>query len=79
MRKNHVPPEVDAIYERMMNNLNERDADFLNTLDEKLEVARKEDWPKQAFDLKRGQVEKIEEKIGADRAKADKFFTMKWE
>ncbi len=52
---------------------------MLTTIEERLEVAKKEDWPTQLFELKRGQVMKIEEAIDVDRQKALKYETLKFE
>jgi len=52
---------------------------MLTSIEERLEVAKNEDWPTQLFELKRGQVMKIEEKIDVDRQKALKYDTLKFE
>ena len=64
---------------RLPKELNKRDHDLLASIEERLEVAKKEDWPTQLFELKRGQVMRIEEAIDVDRQKAVKFDTLKFE
>jgi hypothetical protein len=79
MRTYHSPPDSDPIYDKIMNKVNERDAYFLNGLDERIDKARKENWQEKAFHLKRGMIFKIEDNITADRETAASFKNIKWE
>jgi hypothetical protein len=62
-----VPAENDPIYDRMMDQLNQRDAELLEGLDKKLDIARREKWTEQNMAVKRGQVWKAEDLIQDDR------------
>lgn len=79
MRTYHTPPDSDPIYDKIMNKVNDRDAHFLNGLDERLDKARKENWQEKAFHLKRGMIFKIEDSITADRETAATVVNIKWE
>jgi hypothetical protein len=50
-----------------MDQLNQRDAELLEGLDKKLEIARREKWTEQNMAVKRGQVWKAEDLIKDDR------------
>ena len=51
----------------MMDQLNQRDAELLEGLDKKLDIARREKWTEQNMAVKRGQVWKAEDLIQDDR------------
>lgn len=77
-RRNHVAAETDAIYEKMMSRVRQRDLDESLSLDNKLDAIRKHNWPLQMMVEKRGQVGKIEDSIKAKRDKADLFSSLKF-
>jgi len=72
-RKYHIPKASDATYDKIMAKVYERDQELIETLDSKLVIARKENWGQQEMKDKRGQVQKIEDKIQAGRDKAKRY------
>jgi hypothetical protein len=67
-RRYHVPIDNDPIYDRLIEQVNERDRELIEGLDAKLDIARKERWGEQNMAVKRGQVWKAEDLIANDRA-----------
>ena len=77
-RKNHTPRPVDTVYDAMMSKIIKRDRDESTALDEKLSIARKENWGLQEMKLKRGQVLTLEDGIQKERDQADRFYDIKY-
>ena len=77
-RRNHVPAETDAIYEKLLGRVRQRDMDESLLLDGKLDQARKHNWPLQMMVEKRGQVAKLEEGVKVKRDRANEFFNLKF-
>ncbi len=77
-RRYHIPVEKDMKYERVMQQLNIRDSDIMENLDQKIEIARKENWSLQLKELMKGQLYSVEKKIADNRNLAQQFDTMKF-
>ena len=77
-RKSHTPKPTDAVYDKLVNRIIERDRQESIELDAKLKVAREAKWEEQMMNYKRGTVQNIEDGIQAQRAKAQAYFDIKW-
>lgn len=77
-RRNHIAAPVDALYEKVMSSVRQRDQDVINGLDDKLDAARIQNWPLQMMKVKRGQVSTIEESISNTREKGNRFYNLKY-
>jgi hypothetical protein len=62
----------------MMNKLIERDREISVELDKKLVVARTDNWNLQMMQVKRGQVQHLEEGIQVERDQAERFKDIKF-
>ena len=77
-RKYHTPKPKDAVYEKLVNAIIERDRQESIELDAKLKIAREAKWEQQMMGLKRGQVQKIEEDMHKLKAKSEAYKDIKW-
>ena len=78
-RRNHIPAASDALYDKMLTAIRQRDLDESESLDNKLTQARRHNWPLKMMEVKRGQVGTIEEAVQVKRDKANLFFSLKYE
>merc|ERR1712070_536952 len=77
-RRYHVPQDSDPIYDKMMAQLDIRDADLLDGLDAKVDRARRENWKEQEMKTKRGQVWSVEDKLKRDREQIKYYENLKF-
>lgn len=77
-RKYHTPKPTDAVYDKLVNAIIERDRQESVELDAKLKIAREANWEQQMMGLKRGQVQKIEDDMHEIKAKAEAYKDIKW-
>ena len=77
-RKYHTPKPTDAVYDKLVNAIVERDRQESIELDAKLKIAREAKWEQQMMGLKRGQVQKIEDDMHELKAKAEAYKDIKW-
>jgi hypothetical protein len=66
------------VYDKLVNAIIERDRQESVELDAKLKIARDAKWEQQMMELKRGQVQNIEEGIEKDRSRSKAFDDIKW-
>eukprot|EP01041_Mallomonas_annulata_P000136 gene136-219_t len=78
-RRNHIPQDSDPVYEKIMEKINERDAQMLENLDERLEVATHENWSRQAVEVVKNQVFAVEDPLDELRITAKKYHNLKFE
>jgi len=78
-RKYHQPRAVDFVYDKMMSKIIARDLSESVELDKKLTVARKENWGLQEMQMKRGQLQVLEDAIQVDRDQAARFDSIKFQ
>jgi hypothetical protein len=77
-RRNHLPPPSDAVYDLIMEKINKRDEEFLTKLDTEVEIARKEEWPRRAKEVKRSQLLELEDELDEARAVAARYKDLKF-
>ena len=75
-RKYHIPQDSDPVYDEVMRKLDERDGDMINDLNEKLEIAKEDDWVKKSLDMTRKRVMDTEDVVADGREKVERFKTM---
>ena len=66
-KKYHQPPDSDPIYDQVMEAIRERDRVQGEEVDQKLIIARKENWPLQLRKLKTAQIHSLEDDIQKGR------------
>jgi len=66
-KKYHQPPDSDPIYDQVMEAIRERDRITGEDVDQRLIVARKENWPLQLRVLKTAQIHSIEDTLQKGR------------
>lgn len=77
-RRYHCPLASDPVYDKVMQKVNERDAETLKDLDARVDEARAQNWPLQRTLAKRTRVFQIEDKITHDRATAERYHDIKF-
>ena len=77
-RRYHQPPDADPIYDKVMQKVEERDRDDLADLDERLDIARMENYPDQLREVVRKQVVHTEGAVGRERLVAERYHQLKW-
>jgi hypothetical protein len=61
-----------------MNSINERDKDFMESLDEKIAYVQSNDFPSQLNAAKKNKIFEIEDKLALGRATAERFKNLKF-
>ena len=74
-----MPTDSDPVYDKIMEKINERDAEMLRNLDYRHEQAVKQDWPGQLIQIKRNQLIDAEDKVQQDRDLVSRFKNLKFE
>jgi hypothetical protein len=77
-RRYHQPPDADPIYDKVMQKVEERDRDDLADLDERLDIARTENYPDQLREVVLKQVVHTEGAVGRERLVAERYHQLKW-
>lgn len=77
-RRYHMPVPSDPVYDKIMEKINDRDKEMLETLDSRLDVARKSNWPLQLQKAKREGINSIEDNLTSQHQKAEKFYSIKF-
>ena len=77
-RRSHCAPDSDPVYDFIMDSINERDRDVLETLEERVSHARSQDFPALLNAAKKNKIFEIEDKLAMGRAAAERYKTMKF-
>jgi hypothetical protein len=77
-RRYHTPPDVDPVYDYIMQKINERDQQEIEELEEKVTVAREENYPEKTKNLQKSQLMHIEKDLEEARATAARFKNLKF-
>ena len=77
-RMYHVPVDSDPTYDRVMNKLNERDADFLDWIAGNADSAAAANWPAHAYNVNRNQIIEVEETLEKSKDTAARFDQLKF-
>lgn len=77
-RRYHTPPEVDPVYDYIMEKINERDNKELEELEEEVTIARQENYPEKLKMLQKSQLITIEKELEDARATAARFKNLKF-
>ena len=77
-RRSHCAPDSDPVYDFIMDSINERDRDVLETLEERVAHARSQDFPAQLNAAKKNKIFEIEDKLSMSRATAERYKNLKF-
>ena len=77
-RRHHIPSSSDPVYDLIMEKINKRDEEFLLKLDTEVEIARQEEWPRRAKEVKRSQLLELEDELDAAREVAARYKDLKF-
>ena len=77
-RMYHVPVDTDPTYDKIMNKLNDRDKDFLDWIAGKTTEMAGSNWPREAYETNRNQINTIEDDLEKGRETAERFDELKF-
>lgn len=77
-RMYHVPVDTDPTYDKIMNKLNDRDKDFLDWIAGKTTEMAGSNWPREAYETNRGQINEIEEELERGKETAERYAQLKF-